>query len=567
VTAAAPPPTVPGLTGLTVLARGGYATVYRAVQESVGRDVAVKVENRTLASDRDQRRFLREARAAGRMSSHPHVVDLFDAGVTTDGHPYLIMELCDGSYAERMRNSPLSAAEAREVGFKIADALADAHSLGVLHRDVKPANILFSRFGEPALADFGLAILAEWRDVSITLDVLTPAYAPPEMFRHSAPSPAADVYALCATLYALMRGKPPRWREGQPPSLVSIVDMFAERIPDLPDVPPQMMALLRAGMSNDESARPSAIELRDALTALRLEPPAAVIIPALGSPSVDPSFSNDDTVPHGSTPAQPAGPGGAGPGGPAGMGAAGFGLGSGREAGSGGAGGSGGVGGSGAGGSAGPGGGPGSSKTGWSADAGPDRPVVRPPWPGPDRMRRRGMWWAVAAGAVALAAIVSLGIAYAASGPHHVFKTPIAVDSATATPGASSSTAVSSPTRSGSAGPVLLACLVPVPKEAKCLKSPECYDADKKLTDCAGRHTWEAFLAGELPEGVKAADADTNLRLKQVCSRIVLNSIDPATIQGNWKVAVLAPANRSFRCIATLGPNALSGPKLHVGTR
>ena len=89
-----------------MLARGGYATVYRATQESVGREVAVKVENRTLESDRDQRRFLREARAAGRMSTHPHVVDLFDAGVTADQHPYLIMELCDGSYADRMRTRP-----------------------------------------------------------------------------------------------------------------------------------------------------------------------------------------------------------------------------------------------------------------------------------------------------------------------------------------------------------------------------------------------------------------------------------------------------------------------------
>jgi serine/threonine protein kinase len=149
-------PTVPGLTGLSVLARGGYATVYRAVQESVGRDVAVKVENRRLESERDQRRFLREARAAGRMSGHPNVIDLFDAGVTANGHPFLIMELCEGTYAERMRTNPLSAVEARDVGVKIADALADAHALGVLHRDVKPANILHSRFGEPALADFGL---------------------------------------------------------------------------------------------------------------------------------------------------------------------------------------------------------------------------------------------------------------------------------------------------------------------------------------------------------------------------------------------------------------------------
>jgi tRNA A-37 threonylcarbamoyl transferase component Bud32 len=288
VTAAARPPTVPGLTGLTVLARGGYATVYRAVQESIGRDVAVKVENRTLESDRDRQRFMREARAAGRMSSHPHVVDLFDAGVTTDGHPYLIMELCNGSYAERMRSAPLTPEEAREVGYKIADALADGHSLGVLHRDVKPANILFSHFGEPALADFGLAILAEWRDISITLDVLTPAYAPPEAFRQAHPSPSGDVYALCATLYALMRGRPPRWRDDRTPSLVSLVDMFAERVPDVPGVPGEMMALLRAGMANDEAARPTAIDLRDALQGMRFPGTPGVLIPPLGSPPVGP---------------------------------------------------------------------------------------------------------------------------------------------------------------------------------------------------------------------------------------------------------------------------------------
>jgi len=307
-------PTVPGLTGLTVLARGGYATVYKAMQESVGRDVAVKVENRTLESERDRRRFLREARAAGRMSSHPHVVDLFDAGVTVDGHPYLIMELCDGSYAERMKRSPLSAAEARDVGMKIADALADAHALGVLHRDVKPANILMSRFGEPALADFGLAILAESRDSSITLDVLTPAYAPPEMFRYAPPSPAADVYALCATLYALMRGRPPRWRQDSMPSLVSLVDMFGEPIPDLPGVPPDMMALLRAGMANDEAARPSAAALRDALLAVTVTPgggpvsapPAPPSVPTL-PPGYPPAVASGDepTQPHGAPIASP----------------------------------------------------------------------------------------------------------------------------------------------------------------------------------------------------------------------------------------------------------------------
>ncbi|SCE72945.1 Protein kinase domain-containing protein [Micromonospora viridifaciens] len=265
-------PIVPGLTDLEVFARGGYATVYRATQISVGREVAVKVENRTLDSERDQARFLREARAAGKMSSHPHVVDLFDVGVTVDQHPYLIMELCDGSYAERMRNSPLGPVEARDLGVKIADALAHSHAAGVLHRDVKPANILHSHFNPAVLADFGLAVLAEVRDASVTLEVLTPAYAPPEMFNHSPPSPAVDVYALCATLYAVMHGRPPRWQSERNPSLVTVLEMFHQPIPGLPGVPDELIDVLRLGMSNDPGERPSAVELRDLLAALPLDP-------------------------------------------------------------------------------------------------------------------------------------------------------------------------------------------------------------------------------------------------------------------------------------------------------
>ena len=109
----------------------------------------------------------------------------------------------------------------------------------MLHRDVKPANILITRFGEPALADFGLAVLTETRESSITLE-LTPAYAAPEMFHHGRPVPASDVYALCATLYALMRGRPARWRDNHNPTLVSLVDMFAEPVPDIPDVPAEL---------------------------------------------------------------------------------------------------------------------------------------------------------------------------------------------------------------------------------------------------------------------------------------------------------------------------------------
>jgi serine/threonine protein kinase len=252
------------------------------------------------------------------MSSHPHVVDLFDVGVTGDGHPYMIMELCDGSYADRMRADPLGSVEARYVGARIADALADAHSLGVLHRDVKPANILITRFREPALADFGLALFAETRELSYTLE-LTPAYAAPEMFRHERPVPASDVYGLCATLYALMSGRPPRWPHGHNPTMSSLVDMFAEPVPDLPGVPAHLIALLRRGMSNDPDYRPTAAAMRDELEGFQRDPDPTMVMRAIPPdtatvdwrPSAQRAHSQDDAQ-SGSRPGSdpPSGAGG-----------------------------------------------------------------------------------------------------------------------------------------------------------------------------------------------------------------------------------------------------------------
>ncbi|WP_203988660.1 serine/threonine-protein kinase [Virgisporangium aurantiacum] len=592
---------MPGLTGLSVLARGGYATVYRAMQESVGRLVAVKVENGILENERDQRRFMREARAAGRMSSHPHVVDLFDAGVTIDGHPFLIMELCQGSYSERMRRMPLPPAEVRDVGVKIADALADAHELGVLHRDVKPANILMTHFGEPALADFGLAVVTENRDISITLDVLTPAYAPPEMFNHAPPAPAADVYSLCATLYALLAGRPPRWPNSRDPSLASLVDMFADPIPDLPHVPRDLMGLVLRGMSNVDAARPRAAELRDLLLAMELGAVSPHAIPTgmlrhQSAPGADDADSGETQVVNPGGPLAPAAPptapvlsvppaagwpgapgmpgqhgvagspgmpGPLGPPGSPGMpGPIGM-AGSPGMPGSPGVIGSLGMPGSpGVIRSSGVAGSPGDFGSAVSPEVGspglgfvpggrggvrsasPHEGVARPTRT--PRLRRLLMAGIAAGYLLALAAVAVAGMRMGSADPATTF--------------------VAAPVKSSPTCPLSPA------GTAQCVQQPECFNgvtvqggvARAAAVACTEPHVWEVFATAPLPEGLDTASHTTikqNQQVRQVCSATNARALNT---QQNWQVEVLPPSreqvrngDRTYRCLAGTPPSKL----------
>ncbi|MGP3914490.1 protein kinase domain-containing protein [Nonomuraea sp. 10N515B] len=262
---------VPGYEIKGVLGQGGFGVVYLALQSAVGREVALKVDNRVLLSDRDRRRFLREVTSAGALSGHPHVVPVYDAGLLPDGRPYMVLELCPGGSLAGRRLSP---AEARDVGVRIADALAAAHAQGVLHRDVKPGNILINRYGQVALSDFGLATMpASGPEASVTRESLTPSYAPPEAFELAEPSPAGDVYALAATIYALLSGRPPRFPESGVPNLAMILALHRLPVPDLPGVPLELTAVLRQALASDPRHRtPSAAAFRDALAAVPLGP-------------------------------------------------------------------------------------------------------------------------------------------------------------------------------------------------------------------------------------------------------------------------------------------------------
>jgi hypothetical protein len=268
-----PAPDISGHTVIGVLGSGGFATVYRTWQVAVSRETAVKVDSRALYSERDQRRFFREVAAAGRLSGHPHVIDVYDAGTLRDGRPYMVMELCPGGSLndELRRNGPLAPAAACRIGVNLADALAAAHELGILHRDLKPANILVNRYGVVGIADFGLAsIIAAGGEQSVSRDALTPAYAPPESFWAEEPSPAADVYSMAATLYALTAGHPPHFpASGESPGIWALLERRGQQVEDIPGVPARMMDILRACLAADPSRRlPSAASLRDELAAL-----------------------------------------------------------------------------------------------------------------------------------------------------------------------------------------------------------------------------------------------------------------------------------------------------------
>jgi serine/threonine protein kinase len=266
-------PDIPGHRVGGVLGSGGFATVYRSWQLAVGREVAVKVDNRVLLTERDRRRFFREVTAAGRLSGHPHVIDVYDAGTLGDGRPYLIMELCPaGSLNDVLhRHGPMEAAQVRDIGIKIADALAAAHQAGVLHRDIKPANILVNRYGVVGLSDFGLAsIIAAGQEQTASRDALTPAFSAPESFRGETPTALADIYSLAATLYCLLTGRPPSFgADGRVPSLMTIMALHDKPVDDVPDTPPEFMALLRQSLAPDPAARPqTAAAFRDALVGL-----------------------------------------------------------------------------------------------------------------------------------------------------------------------------------------------------------------------------------------------------------------------------------------------------------
>jgi serine/threonine protein kinase len=194
------------------IARGGMGEIFRATDSSLGRAVAVKLLAERYSRDDDvRRRFTREALAAARLSGEPHIITVFDVG-EYEGRPFIVMEyLSGGSLEERIRqDGPQEFAQALDWLEQAATALDAAHRHGVVHRDVKPANLLLDRNGSVHVADFGIASAAGMDSLTLTGTVLgTAGYLSPEQAQGEQATPASDRYSLAVVAFELLSGRRP----------------------------------------------------------------------------------------------------------------------------------------------------------------------------------------------------------------------------------------------------------------------------------------------------------------------------------------------------------------------
>ncbi len=247
---------------------GGMGLVWQATDELLGRTVAVKelVVERDDRFDEARQRVMREARLAARMQ-HPHAVSVFDV-VLHDDRPWLIMEFLPSRslaevLAERGRLPP---GEVADIGSQVADGLSAAHAAGIVHRDIKPGNVLITPDGTVKITDFGVSRAVDEVQITSTGVIAgTPAFLAPEVARGQSPTAAADLFALGATLYAAVEGQPPF---GQTDNALALLHKVANGELTPPSVAGPLTATLMGLLQVPADDRPTAAEARDRLRAV-----------------------------------------------------------------------------------------------------------------------------------------------------------------------------------------------------------------------------------------------------------------------------------------------------------
>ncbi len=197
------PPVIPGYTYVRPLGSGGFSDVFLFQQEMPRRLVAVKVLLKRIEDEVSARAFAGEADIMASLSAHPAILTVYQASVSADGRPYLVVEYCPASLTNRYRNERMAVAEVLSIGIKISAAVEAAHRAGLLHRDIKPSNILATSFGQPVLSDFGVATaVANGEEDTIAM---SPPWSAPEVVeQRTSGTVATEVWALAATVYTLL---------------------------------------------------------------------------------------------------------------------------------------------------------------------------------------------------------------------------------------------------------------------------------------------------------------------------------------------------------------------------
>lgn len=288
-----------GFTEAHEIGRGGFGVVYRCVQRALDRVVAVKV----LSSDLDpesRERFLREEHAMGRLSGHPNIVDILQVDVTASGLPFIVMPFATHGSLERLihETGPLSWADTLRVGVKLAGAIESAHRTRILHRDVKPANVLLSSYGEPQLTDFGIARMPGGFRTSSSQITGSPAFTAPEVLKGADPTVRSDVYGLGATLFALLTGHAAFERQAGERVVAQFLRITTQPVPDLreQDIPADVAAVIEQAMAQEPEERPaSAYEFGEMLRAVQIAHDQVPDEMAL----LDPEVTAVDAVPPG----------------------------------------------------------------------------------------------------------------------------------------------------------------------------------------------------------------------------------------------------------------------------
>jgi len=272
---------------LAKLGDGGMGTVWRAKDETVDREVAVKeprVPDHLPERERANafERMRREARAAARLD-HPAVVNVHDVAVV-DGRPWIVMELVQGrSLGDALQEGTLGAREAARIGLEVLAALEAAHAAGILHRDVKPDNVLLGRHDRVVLTDFGIAQIEGETSLTDTGGFVgSPEYIAPERVLGQRPGPASDLWSLGVVLYAATEGVSPFRRSNTPATLQSVLNAT----PATPASASGPLAEVITGLLQKEPGRrPNAAQVRTLLEKAAAPPaPTQAVLRAEGSP-------------------------------------------------------------------------------------------------------------------------------------------------------------------------------------------------------------------------------------------------------------------------------------------